>query len=117
MAIVEENNAFNVISESKLLTCSPILSCNERNVNITWERLNFNETASVVLNSSMSNGTEQMVGIGDYGNYTCTATSGNMTEMVTYSLYGKKMFSITAASKCSQTLIRYGQKIQSEMMQ
>ena len=92
VAIVEDDNAFDVISESKLLTCSPILSCNERNENITWERKLFDlDGTTSVLNSSMSNGTEQMVEIGDYGNYTCTVTSGNTTDTVTYSLYGKNV--------------------------
>ena len=88
VAIVEDNNAFDIISESIPLTCSPILSCNERDEIITWERIFFNGTNGVV-NSSVGNGTELMVDARQYGNYTCTVTSGNMTEMVTYSLYGK----------------------------
>ena len=90
MAIVEDNNAFDIISESELLTCTPILSCNERNENITWERIvDFNGTTSVV-NTSMNNGTELSVDARQYGNYTCTVTSDSMApEMVTYSLYGK----------------------------
>lgn len=101
LTIVENSDAFDIFSESKLLTCSPILSCNETNVSITWKRnVNFNGTTTVV-NSSMSNGTELMVDTRQYGNYTCTATSSsNSAVTVTYSLYGKMMFNTIA--ECSQ---------------
>ena len=81
MAIAEENNEFNIISEGLILNCTPVVSCNETIENITWA---INGTTDVsLINRTLP------VKAKDYGNYTCTVTNGNMKAMITYYLYGK----------------------------
>lgn len=87
MTIAEDNNTMDIISNSATLMCTPVVSCDEGDVNITWEVLLFNETNSTLLNDtdpSLPVEAEQ------YGNYTCTVTSANMLPVtLNYQLYGK----------------------------
>ena len=88
MTAVEDNSAFDIISESQMLTCTPIVSCNEGIGNITWESEDFSGITNSI-DPSM-NGRELSVDSMDYGNYTCFVTSDNVSlPVVTYSLYGK----------------------------
>ena len=69
-----------------LLMCTPIVSC-QSDENINWEGMMFNGSDLNIR----SNETQLRVKARQYGKYTCSVTSDNMSVSITHSLYGKSI--------------------------